>query len=91
MTITLAPQTETKLRELANREGQDVGTLVDTLLAASVEAVEHDFEESCAAITSSLASDPKHDISLEEYQAQFEAERKARRVKREGIQADKAV
>ena len=88
MTITLAPQTETKLREWADREGQDVTTLVDVLLAASVEAAERDFEEACAAIASSLASDPKLDISFEDYQARFELEREAHRLNQSGRTGD---
>ncbi len=91
MTITLAPQTETKLRELADREGQEVNALVDTLLAASIEAAERDFEEACAAIASSLASDPKLDISIEDYQAGFESEREARRLNQSGRTGDGAA
>ncbi len=91
MIITLAPQTETKLRELADREGQDVTALVDMLLAASVEAAERDFEEACAAIASSLASDPKLDISIEDYQAQFKMQREARRRSQSGRTGDGAA
>ncbi len=91
MTITLAPQTETKLREWADREGQDVTTLVDVLLAASVEAAERDFEEACAAIASSLTSDPRLDISFEDYQARFELEREARRRNQSGRTGDAAA
>ena len=91
MTITLAPQTETKLRELADREGQDVNALVDVLLATSVEVAERDFEESCAAIASSLASDPKLDVSVEDYQARFELEREARRRNQSGRTGDAAA
>lgn len=79
MTITLAPQTEAKLKEMATREGRDENALADALLADVLEAANRDFEEACEAISESLSSDPKHDISLEEYRAQFEAERKARR------------
>ena len=85
MTITLAPQTEAKLKEMATREGREVNALADALLADVVEAADRDFEEACAAISESLASDPKQDVSLEEYQARFEAEREARRLKREGV------
>lgn len=91
MIITLAPQTETKLRELADREGQDVTTLVDMLLAASVEAAERDFEEACAAIASSLASDPKLDISFKDYQARFELEREAHWPNQSGRTSDGAA
>ena len=33
MTITLTPETETRLRERAERDGQDANALADTLLA----------------------------------------------------------
>jgi len=85
MTFTLAPQTEAKLKEMASREGRDVNALADDLLAAVVEAADRDFEEACEAIADSLASDPKHDISFEDYQAKFDAEREARRRRREGV------
>jgi len=85
MTITIAPQTEVKLKEMANREGRDVDALVAALLAAVVEAADRDFEESCKAIAESLASDPKHDIPFEVYRAQFEAEREARLHTHEGV------
>ena len=91
MTITLALQTETKLREWADREGQDVTALVDMLLAASVEAAERDFEEACAAIASSLTSDPQLDISIEDYQAQFKMQREARRLNHSGRTSDLAA
>lgn len=79
MTITLAPQTEAKLKAMASREGRDENTLADTLLAEVLESANRDFEESCTAISESLASVPKHDVSLEEYRAQFESERETRR------------
>jgi len=85
MTITLAPQTEAKLKEMATREGRDENTLADALLAEVLEAANRDFEEACEAISESLAGDPKHDVSLKEYRAQFESEREARRRKREGV------
>ncbi len=85
MTITLAPQTEAKLKEMAIREGRDENTLADALLAEVLEAANRDFEEACEAIAESLASDPKGDISFEDYRAQFEAEREARQRKREGV------
>ncbi len=59
MTITLAPQTEAKLKEMASREGRDENALADALLTDVLEAVSRDFEESCAAISESLAGDPK--------------------------------
>ncbi len=83
MTITLAPQTEAKLKEMATREGREENALADALLADVLEAANRDFEESCKAISESLANDPKQDVSLEEYRAQFESEREARRRKHE--------
>ena len=77
MTITIAPQTEAKLKEMASREGRDVNTMADALLATVLEATDRDFEGSCEAITEALAGDCKHDIPFEVYRAQFEAEREA--------------
>src|SRR5438445_13675044 len=37
MTITLTPETEARLREKAEREGQDVDTVADALLTAALE------------------------------------------------------
>ncbi len=79
MTITLAPQTEAKLKEIATREGREENALADALLAEVLEAANRDFEESCEAISESLASNPKHDVSLEAYRTQFESEREVRR------------
>lgn len=45
MTITIAPQTETKLKEMASREGLEVNALADNLLAAVVEAADQDHLE----------------------------------------------
>lgn len=82
MTITISPQTEALLKEQAGRMAQDADTLADTLLQSALEEAARDFEESCAAIAEALASDPADDLSLEEYRAQFEAERAARQRKR---------
>ena len=45
MTITLAPQTESKLKEMATREGQDENVLADTLLAEVLDAANRDYLE----------------------------------------------
>jgi hypothetical protein len=37
MTITLSPGTEARLREEAEREGQDINAVADALLAAALE------------------------------------------------------
>ncbi len=82
MTITLSPQTETLLREQANRAGQDADTFADTLLQDVLAEAARDFEESCAAISEALAGDPADDMPLEQYREQFEAQRAARRNKK---------
>ncbi len=78
MTITLAPHTEARLKEMAVREGREANALAEALLAEVLEEASADFEQSCAAVAEALASDPANDISLEEYKAQFEAERQVR-------------
>ena len=83
MTVTISPRTETLLTEQASRTGQDAGRLADILLQQVLEEATRDFEEACAAIAEALASDPREDISLEQYQAQFEAKRNARPRKQE--------
>lgn len=50
MTITLAPQTEAKLKEMATREGRDENTLADALLAEVLEAAERDHLETLEGI-----------------------------------------
>lgn len=50
MTITLAPQTEERLREMADREGRDTNTLAGALLAHALEEAEREFEETVAGI-----------------------------------------
>lgn len=82
MTITLSSQTEALLKEQAGRIGQDADALADNLLQNILMSEASDFENSCAAISEELASDPANDISLAEYRAQFETERIARRHER---------
>ena len=50
MTITLAPQTEKKLVEMADREGRDTNALADALLAQVLEEAERDYKEMMAGI-----------------------------------------
>ena len=82
MTITISPQTETMLKEQAGRTGQNADLLADAMLQEMLLESAHDFEEACAAISEALASDPADDISLDEYRAQFKADRAARRAAR---------
>ncbi len=50
MTITIAPQTEAKLKEMATREGRAENTLADALLAEVLEAANRDHSETLEAI-----------------------------------------
>jgi len=54
MTITLKPTTEALLREKAQQDGQDLDTLVDMLLAGSLEARED--EETGVAVSRAMAA-----------------------------------
>lgn len=76
---TLDLETESLLKAQAGRLGQDADTLAASLRRDILERVDHDFDDSCAAVAEALASDPADDISLEDYRAQFEAARVARR------------
>ena len=40
MTITLTPETEAKLREWAERDGEDINALADALIAAALEGAQ---------------------------------------------------
>ncbi len=50
MTITLAPQTEARLKEMAMREGRDENILADALLAEVLEAASRDHSETLEGI-----------------------------------------
>ncbi len=50
MTVTLKPETEAKLRQTAQWEGQDVDTLADALLAEVLAQREREFEEDVVAV-----------------------------------------
>ena len=91
MTITLSPQTETLLKEQAERLGQDADTLADALLQSVLEETARAFEESCQAVAEALAGDPADDMPFEEYRAQFEAERATRRQAQGVAVQDKAA
>ena len=54
MTVILEPETEAKLRDLAQREGQDAQALANAWLAESVARHEREFEESVKAIQEGL-------------------------------------
>ena len=54
MTVTLTPQTEMRLREKAEREGQDVNAVADAIIAATLEREGREFEETVAGIQRGL-------------------------------------
>lgn len=54
MTIILTPETETKLRAKAEREGQDVNAIADALLAYALDWDARDREEAIAGIRTGL-------------------------------------
>lgn len=57
-TILIAPETEAKLKEKALREGQDMNTVADALLAAALEWEAQERAEAIAGIQRGLeASD----------------------------------
>ncbi len=56
MTITLAPETEAKLREKANDQGQDVNAVADAMLRMALEWEARDEEEAMEGIRRGLES-----------------------------------
>jgi predicted transcriptional regulator len=54
MAITLKPETEEKLRQVAQRQGQDAHSLADIWLAESIARHEQEFEANVAAIQEGL-------------------------------------
>lgn len=81
MTITLKPTTEALLREKAQQEGRDVDSLVDMLLADSLEAearrTEEDVkEEDVKAVRAAMAA---AEAGREKPMAQYLEEQRAKR------------
>ena len=54
MIVILTPQTEMRLREKAEREGQDVNTVADAIITATLEWEAREFEETVAGIQRGL-------------------------------------
>lgn len=54
MAIVLKPETEEKLRQTAQWEGQDADTLADTLLAEVLAQREREFAEDIAAVQEAM-------------------------------------
>lgn len=76
MTITLKPSTEALLLEKARQEGQDLDTLVDKILADSLEAQKREAEEIAAAVHNAMAA---AEAGREKPMAQYLAEQRAKR------------
>lgn len=76
MTITLKPSTEALLLEKARQNGQDLETLVDALLAGSLEAQKREAEEIAAAVRNATAA---AEAGREKPLAQYLAEQRAKR------------
>ncbi len=76
MTITLKPMTEALLREKARLDGQDLETLVDTLLADSLAAQAREDEETATAVGKAMAA---AEAGREKPMAHYLAEQRAKR------------
>ena len=76
MTITLRPTTEAMLLEKAQQEGQDLDTLVDLLLAGSLEAQAREDAETAMAVTKAMAA---AEGGREKPMAQYLAEQRFKR------------
>src|SRR5437764_7804939 len=75
MTITLTPETEARLREKAEREGQDIDTVADALIAA---ALEWEAQERAEAIEGVRRGDQAAAEGRERALAAFLAEQRAK-------------
>ena len=76
MTITLKPSTEALLREKAQQEGQDLDTLVDILLADTLEAQKREEEEIAAAVRNAAeAAEAGREKPLTQYLTEQRAKR----------------
>lgn len=75
MTITLKPTTEALLREKAQQEGRDMDSLVDMLLADSLEAEARRTEEDAEAVRAAMAA---AEAGREKPMAQYLAEQRAK-------------
>jgi hypothetical protein len=70
MTITLRPSTEALLLEKAQQKGQDLNTLVDTLLADSLEVQKRESEETAMAVRKAVgAAEAGREKPIEQYLA----------------------
>jgi len=76
MTITLRPSTAAMLREKAEQEGKDLDTLVDTLLAGTLEAQAREHEEIAVAVRKAMDA---AEAGREKPLAQYLAEQRAKR------------
>ena len=74
--LSLPPEKETRLRELADQDGKTAEEYTLSLLDEWLIADEQDFQEAAAAIREGLADLENGDRGMlfEDYQAQLEAE-----------------
>ena len=54
MTIHISPETEARLRELAQREGRDVNAVVEAIIALGLETAAREREEAIKAVQEGL-------------------------------------
>ncbi len=81
MTLTLTPDTEARLRSVAAQRGLPPEKTIDVLLAEA----DTDFHEAIAGIQRGMDDFAAGRwISLEDYEAQIQAERQAHDTKRNG-------
>ncbi len=76
MTITLKPATEAMLREKAHQDGQDLDTLVDTLIVEALTAEAREQRETAVAIQTAMeAVAAGREKPLDQYLAEQRAKR----------------
>ena len=87
MTITLTPETETLLRDTAQRNGAEINALADALLADALLAQEQDAADCRAAVEEGFADvEAGRTISLAEEKVRWQ-QQKADLLKRGEAQA----
>ena len=76
MTITLTPETETLLRDTAQRNGAEINALADALLADALLAQEQDAADCRAAVEEAFADmEAGRTISLAEEKVRWQQQK----------------
>ena len=75
MTVTLTPETETRLRQKAERDGQDINAVADTMLAMVLEWEAEEYADMLKGIQRGLEDS---DIGRVRPFAEFAAEMRAK-------------